>query len=197
MFFECILKHLIFSWLCWGLLFQTTYFLGALLLLNYPFLLMIPFGERNECSKVVFSLMVLRIIMHFWCASSLLCLLSPCLSKVVQWFNVFRYRIPYWCTKPPSFMTIIKRFCLLPTCKASLPETILSAFMDIMLLDDFFGYLFWTDFRTDFLGTDFCGTDFRGTDFRGTDFRDQIFGDRLIFRDKFSDKFLTYISKLF
>ena len=75
-------------------------------------------------------------------------------------------------------MTIIKRFCLLPTCKASLPETILSAFMDIMLLDDFFGYLFWTDFRTDFLGTDFCGTDFRGTDFRGTDFRDQIFGDR-------------------
>ena len=44
---------------------HTDNFHGALWWLNQPFLLMIPFGERNECSKVVFSLMVLRIIMHF------------------------------------------------------------------------------------------------------------------------------------
>ena len=138
---------------------------------------MIPFGERNECSKVVFSLMVLRIIMHFWCASSLLCLLSPCLSKVVQWFNVFRYRIPYWCTKPPSFMTIIIFFCLLPTCKASLPETILSAFMDIMLLDDFLAICLGQIFGQIFVG--------------------QIFGRQIFGGQIFGDRFLTYISKLF
>ena len=140
---------------------------------------MIPFGERNECSKVVFSLMVLRIIMHFWCASSLLCLLSPCLSKVVQWFNVFRYWIPFVCFKggvtlytftwqieslfldsilvhkPPKLFDHYKKNCLLPPCKASLPETILSAFIDIMLFPVW--YLFRTDFWwTDSFATDFC-----------------------------------------
>ena len=131
---------------------------------------MIPFGERNECSKVVFSLMVLRIIMHFWCASSLLCLLSPCLSKVVQWFNVFRYRIPYWCTKPPSFMTIIHFFLLAAHLQGKSTRNHFISFHGHHALGWFFGYLFRTDFRTDF-----CGTDFRETDFRGTDFRGQIF----------------------
>ena len=123
--------------------------------------------------------MVLRIIMHFWCASSLLCLLSPCLSKVVQWFNVFRYRIPYWCTKPPKlysteFMTIIKKFACCPLARQVervVPEIILwcfpSAFMDIMRLDDFLGYLFRTDFRTDFLVDRFSGDRFSGSDFQG------------------------------
>ena len=126
--------------------------------------------------------MVLRIIMHFWCASSLLCLLSPCLSKVVQWFNVFRYRILYWCTKPPKFYDHYKNFCLLPPCKASLPETILSAFIDIMLLDDFLAICFGQIF-----GGQILWDRFRGTDFWGTDFRDQIFGDRFSRADFWTD----------
>ena len=123
---------------------------------------MIPFGERNECSKVVFSLMVLRIIMHFWCASSLLCLLSPCLSKVVQWFNVFRYRIP-------SFMTIIIFFACCPLARQVYPKpfyqlswTSCSWMIFWLFVSDRFSDRFlWDKFSGDrFLGDRFSGTDF-------------------------------------
>ena len=145
---------------------------------------MIPFGERNECSKVVFSLMVLRIIMHFWCASSLLCLLSPCLSKVVQWFNVFRYRIPYLCTKPPKFYDHYIFFCMLLPCKASLPKTILSGFMDVMLLEDSLAICFRQIFRGQIFVRQISERQIFweqifGIRFSGTDFPEQIFGQIL------------------
>ena len=130
---------------------------------------MIPFGERNECSKVVFSLMVLRIIMHFWCASSLLCLLSPCLSKVVQWFNVFRYRIP-------SFMTIINFFACCPLARQVYPKpfyqlswTSCSWMIFWLFVSDRFSDRFSGD---RFLWDRFSGNRFSGTDwFSGTNFR--------------------------
>ena len=145
---------------------------------------MIPFGERNECSKVVFSLMVLRIIMHFWCASSLLCLLSPCLSKVVQWFNVFRYRIPYWCTKPLIFYDH-HLLAICPLARLVYPKPfyrvswmscswrIFWLFVSDRFLEDRF---LWDRFPRDrFFGNRFSGSDFRGQ----------------IFQSRFLDRFLT------
>ena len=95
--------------------------------------------------------------------------------------------------KTSKFYDQYKRFCLLPPCKASLPKTILPAFIDIMLLDDFSAICFLVGrFLLDrFLGDRFSGDRFSGNRFSESDFRGQIF------RGRSSDRFLTYISKLF